>query len=70
MGDMLWYLSAVAYHQGLKLSDIASPQIAPQSTITFTAMQPQQDLPFAFPSVATGCSATFEGPRINFTEWN
>jgi NTP pyrophosphatase (non-canonical NTP hydrolase) len=52
MGDMLWYLSAVAYHQGLTLSDIASRSGASQPFLTFAELQPQLDLPFASPSVA------------------
>ena len=52
MGDMLWYLSAVAYHQGLTLSDIASRNGASQPSLTFAELQPQLDLPFASPSVA------------------
>ena len=31
MGDMLWYLAAVAYHLGLKLSEIATSYGAPHS---------------------------------------
>jgi NTP pyrophosphatase (non-canonical NTP hydrolase) len=52
MGDMLWYLAAVAYHQDLKLSDIAASYGAPQSHLTFVELQPQPNLPLAFPSVA------------------
>ena len=52
MGDMLWYLAAVAYHAGLKLSEIATPHGAPHSALTFAELQPQRDLPLASPTVA------------------
>jgi NTP pyrophosphatase (non-canonical NTP hydrolase) len=50
MGDMLWYLAAVAHHHELKLSEIAASCGAPHATLA--ELQPQQDLPLASPSVA------------------
>ena len=50
MGDMLWYLAAVSHHHGLKLSEIA--RLHGAQTPTFAELQPQLDLPLAFPSVA------------------
>jgi NTP pyrophosphatase (non-canonical NTP hydrolase) len=52
MGDMLWYLAAVAFHQGLKLSGVAASPALHGTALTFAELQPQQNLPLASPSVA------------------
>ena len=43
MGDMLWYLAAVAHHHELKLSEIAASCGAPHATLA--ELQPQQRSP-------------------------
>ena len=52
MGDVLWYLAALAHHDGLKLSDIAASRGAPGPALTFADLQSQRDLPLASSSFA------------------
>lgn len=52
LGDMLWYLATVAFHQGVKLSDIAPLPLPDSAPPNFADLQPQQDLPLAAPTVA------------------
>jgi NTP pyrophosphatase (non-canonical NTP hydrolase) len=52
MGDMLWYLAAVASHHNLDLSNIATPPDGSRHALTFADLQPQRDLPLASPSIA------------------
>ena len=52
MGDVLWYMAAVAGHADLRLSEIARRRVVAGTTPTFAALQPQHALPLEVPTAA------------------
>lgn len=52
MGDVLWYMAAVAGHAGLRLSEIAGRRMGEDASPTFAALQPQRSLPLEVPTAA------------------
>lgn len=54
MGDVLWYLAAIARAAGIPLSSLAAQALGGQTPekATFSRLQPQQALPFSLPTIA------------------
>lgn len=52
MGDVLWYMSVLAYHAGIPFSDIAGGRSSGGADTTFAGLQPQQTLALQVPTVA------------------